>query len=130
MSYQYNPVADLFDVDSALRDIGVDLNTELPAQPALLNAWQDYGSPYKAAGFYKTGLDIVYLEGMIMSGLVDSAAFQLPRGYRPIWPLKFPCVSNDSMGVILITSDGFIVPATPCSNLSVSLNGVMFRAEQ
>ena len=45
MSYQYNPVADLFDVDSALRDIGVDLNTELPAQPALLNAWQDYGSP-------------------------------------------------------------------------------------
>lgn len=96
--------------------------------PAFLNSWTHFGSPYHNAAFWKDPLGFVHLRGVVKSGVVGSAAFTLPPGYRPPGEIAHLVLSNGTTGRVDIQADGSVIPKTPSSNLSVSLdNFVPFK---
>ncbi|MFS0870659.1 hypothetical protein [Paenibacillus xylanilyticus] len=100
--------------------------------PTLLALWVNYSNnPNEAARYKKIG-DVVYLTGIIKSGNYSSAAFYLPKGYRPAGAVAIPVITNTSsgevMGKVTITSDGMV--RISGGNLYVYLDGVTFLAEQ
>lgn len=98
-------------------------------QPAFTNSWTHYGAPYSKAAFIKLPDGFVELTGVIKSGTVGSSAFTLPPGYRPpVAPGPFAVISNAGLGRVDIGTDGTVTPQSPSSNLSVSLEGIRFKA--
>jgi hypothetical protein len=98
--------------------------------PAFQNSWVNYSTTpgYQHAGFWKDPLGWVHLRGLIKSGTVNSAAFTLPPGFRPITGEEiYPVLSNDTIGRVNVSSAGVVTPATPCNNTYVSLAGIRFR---
>jgi hypothetical protein len=97
-----------------------------PVAPAFTNSWVNYDAD-RPAGFYRHG-GRVYLTGIIKSGVMNATALTLPTGYRPsaVSGLIFPAVSNGALGVITVTSAGFVVPNIG-SNVYFCLDGVDFR---
>lgn len=82
------------------------------AAPTFANSWVNYGAPYQAARYTKVN-GIVYLEGVIKSGVVGSAAFTLPAGFRPAAAIILPTQSSsgsNGLGRIDITSAGVVTP--------------------
>lgn len=98
-------------------------------EPAFTHSWVNYGAPYSKAAYIKDPSGDVRLTGVIASGTVGQAAFQLPPGYRPaVDPGPFAVVSNGVFGRVDVGTDGTITPQSPSSNSSVSLEGIVFRA--
>ena len=57
--------------------------------PTLLNGWVNYDTnAYQAARYRKIG-DEVYITGLVRSGTLGTAVFNLPVGYRPLRNLHF-----------------------------------------
>jgi hypothetical protein len=52
-------------------------------EPAFLNSWVNFGSGFASAAFRKDPLGRVHLRGLVKSGTIGAAIFQLPVGYRP-----------------------------------------------
>jgi len=93
------------------------------------HSWTNYGAPYSKAAYFKDPIGWVRLMGVIKGGVVGSPAFQLPPGYRPaVDPGPFPCVSNGVFGRVDVFTDGTVVPTSPSSNTSVSLEVITFKA--
>lgn len=95
--------------------------------PTLLNSWVNFGGTRNPVGYYKDQNSRVYLRGVIKSGVVGSAAFTLPSGYRPANAEIFSVVSNDLFGAVNVLSTGDVTPAIG-SNVYFSLDGISFRA--
>jgi hypothetical protein len=95
--------------------------------PTLLNSWVNLSAPpFNPAGYYRHQ-EIVYLRGVIASGVVGSAAFTLPAGFRPANNHIFAALSNGAIGRLDVTSAGDVIP-TAGSNVYFSLDGISFRA--
>lgn len=95
------------------------------AVSAFLNSWVNFGSPFAPAGYYKDPTGRVYLRGLVKSGTVGQAIFQLPAGYRPPYQTSFPVVSNDLFGEVYVDTSGNVVLFAG-SNSSVYLESVSF----
>lgn len=95
--------------------------------PTFLNSWSNLGGPHQTAAYWKDSDGVVHLAGAIQSGVVPSAAFVLPAGFRPSAQQIFACVSNDALGRIDIKAAGD-VEVTSGSNVFVSLAGITFKA--
>lgn len=95
----------------------------------MTNAWVDYGG-YGTTGYCKTDEGLVKLRGVIKTGTVNSAAFTLPAFYRPATALAFGTISNNVIGRVDISAAGAVTPVTPSNNTYVTLDGIIFRAEQ
>lgn len=50
--------------------------------PALQNGWLWYGAPYPPPRFCRRG-GVVYIQGMVKTGTLNSVIFTLPVGFRP-----------------------------------------------
>lgn len=98
-----------------------------PGQPAFLNSWVNFGSNWQDAGFSRDGFGWVHLRGIIKSGVVGSAAFMLPPGYRPALSETFIVRSNGTTGGVEVLADGSVIPVAPSNNTYVSLSNVRFR---
>jgi hypothetical protein len=87
------------------------------------------GSNFSTAGYYKDGLGVVHLKGLVMSGGADpdTAVFTLPAGYTPPESMFFTCMSNNALGVTFIASSGQVMIRTG-SNVSFCLDGITFKA--
>lgn len=109
--------------DHSWREVGAT------GQPAFQNSWVNFGTPYETAAFYKDSNGIVHLKGLIKSGTVNTIAFTLPVGYRPLKALLFPNGSNGSIGISVIDSTGGVNPAIG-SNVYFGLDGITFKAGQ
>ena len=96
-------------------------------QPAFTNSWTNFGSNWAPASFWRDPLGFVHLRGLIKSGVVDSAAFTLPPGFRPKVNEVFGTVSNAAIGRVDVLTDGTVVPAAPSNNAWVALGGIHFR---
>lgn len=113
--------------------------------PAMQNAWVNFGSTYTTAAYRRDG-NRVTLKGLIKSGVINSAAFTLPAGYRPAQDMHFPAHSAGEttgaasagtahthsvpdQGGVNVFTDGRVVPRTGSSNTNFSLDGVSFIAE-
>ena len=97
--------------------------------PQLLNGWVNFGAPNADAGFYRDAIGIVHIQGTIKNGIMPSAAFQLPAGYRPLGTLAFPVDSGGGYAQLLVNAAGFVGPNVG-GTLAFHLDGVSFRAEQ
>lgn len=101
------------------------------------NSWVNYGSSYAPAAYRKDAQGFVHLRGLIKSGTLGSAAFTLPAGFRPGYVNIYAGRSTVSstwgvanMGRVDIETDGDVIPhATLCNNGYVSLEGIVFLAE-
>ena len=112
--------------DNALK-IPDQIEVGTAGAPAFQNSWVNFSTAtYKAAGYYKHA-GRVYLNGIIKSGTLTTAAFTLPVGYRPITDEIFAVWSNGAFGGLVVDINGLVRPNTG-SNVSFSLDGVSFRA--
>lgn len=116
----------------------VSPDTTAPPPPVwksytLQSGWVDYGAPYAAHAYTKTGYGEVFLKGLIKSGsdARDTTIFVLPPGYRPDTQLAFH-VGSDGNGVsgigridVLPTGEVRFIDG---SNAWISLDSVHFMA--
>lgn len=105
------------------RDLQVEPahDTGAAGEPAFLNAWVNFGAPWQGARFWKDGIGIIHIEGLVKTGVIGSAAFTLPAGYRPGLGLSFAQVTNTGLGQLNVLATGDVVPAIG-GNTYFSLN--------
>lgn len=98
---------------------------------SFLNGWVAYDASMYYAPAYRKVNDMVYLRGLIKSGTANTAAFNLPPGYRPNRNHHQAIAQNDATGFVEV-SGGFFFPAGDVKLRSVgaptwaSLDGVVF----
>jgi hypothetical protein len=104
------------------------INVGAAGAPAFQNGWVNYNSGFSTARFMKTSSGMVIVEGLVMSGTINSAVFTLPVGYRPSGTLIFAPNSSGTSTRLDVTAVG-AVWAQAGANGYFSLGGVMFPAE-
>lgn len=83
--------------------------------PTLKNGWLNYGagSGRPNAGYRIDENGRVWLRGFLKSGTINTAAFTLPAGYRPIFPAgPFVSLANDVIARFDVETDGDVIVAT------------------
>ena len=64
---------------------GIDWhNVGASGEPAFQNSWANVGAPYQVCRFGKLPNNELWIEGRITGGAIDTVAFTLPVGYRPL----------------------------------------------
>jgi hypothetical protein len=121
-------------VKAAVDDNATRLSTleTLPAlvAPTLLGGWSDVAGAFARTGYFKDGMGIVHLRGMVRrtSG-TQTVVFNLPAGYRPSAALQFPTrCGNDTICYFHVNANGdvdFGGPAAGASS-SVTFSGITF----
>lgn len=99
-------------------------------EPAFQNSWVNYGSTLATCAYRKDNNGIVYLKGVIKSGVVGQYIFTLPVGYRPPKNEHFSMYSDNSsvevVASIIVGSDGNVRANVGHNNL-FSLSGASFK---
>lgn len=94
----------------------------------LQNRWVNYGGGYNGAAYFKDSLGIVHLKGLVRNGVMRSAIFTLPAGYRPPGrELHGTSTDPNVAGRIDVLNNGQVLP-TAGSARWISLDGITFRA--
>jgi hypothetical protein len=104
-------------------------NVGASGAPAFQNSWVNNGGGYAPAAYWKDEDGIVTVEGTIKSGTLGVAAFILPPGFRPDQHRLYPAYSNNTLGLVQVTSAGQVQPLATgtASNASYSLDAIRFR---
>ena len=97
--------------------------------PTLLNGWANHGGGYNPAGYMLDGLGFVHLRGFVAYGVMRSAVFTLPAGFRPENREFFACVAGNAFASTLVFPDGSVSPWDGV-NTWLSLDGITFKAAQ
>lgn len=101
--------------------------------PTFTNSWVDYNTGFANAAYRKDAQGYVHLRGLIKSGTIGTAAFNLPAGYRPAAgtnsTLVFGTLSSSGAGRVDVTSAGDVNVLAPSANAWTSLEGITFKAE-
>lgn len=113
---------------------GANLNygTEDWMDPALLNSWVYYGSPFSEPAYYMDAAGRVHLRGLLKDGTVvpGDVLFTLPAGYIPPYDLIFPAPTFGGTCEMRVRQNGDVVcGAIPPNPTYVSLDGISFRSE-
>lgn len=114
-------------IDTQITSLLAKFTSESFIAPTLTNSWVNYNNGYSTVGYYKDAFGVVCFRGLIKSGTINTSAFTLPSGYRPLTTISVPINSNNAFGVLEIRSDGTVVPVMG-SNTWVSFDGISFRA--
>jgi hypothetical protein len=93
------------------------------------NGWVNFGSPWGNASYQIDCNGRVFLSGLIKNGAVDTTAFTLPNGFRPLQTVLASTISVNALGRVNIFTDGTVVPASPSTNGWVSLDGISFVSQ-
>lgn len=99
---------------------------------SLSNSWvYDNSGPYNLPGYYKDPLGIVHLQGKLASGS-QGTIFTLPSGYRPANTNTLATYGTTAgapaVAIISVTSAGVVSVAFTATVLTISLDGLTFRA--
>jgi len=91
-----------------------------------LNSWVNYVTVSVPASYAKDErMGLVYLRGIISTGTINTNAFVLPFGYRPLYQYVFATISNAAIGRLDVKPDGSVLPQAG-NNTYFSLNGIVF----
>lgn len=112
-------------------DLSGKLLQESRTVPTLLNGWQNYGTSYEVAVFWKDKCNVVHLSGMVKGGTVTDGTviFTLPSGYRPRSPEKFLVVSVNAICILDIYTNGNVTIRAGANASWLSLSGISFTVE-
>lgn len=98
-------------------------------EPAFANSWVNFGATDAyPAGFKLVSDTAVRLRGLVKSGTITTTIFTLPVGYRPLYSVRVPVVSNGAFGYCRIESSGAVV-AFAGNNASFSLDNIVFEIQ-
>ncbi len=95
-----------------------------------INSWANYGGAFPGAQATKTEDDMVILNGLMRAGTFGQPAFTLPPTMRPKRTVIRVGTANDAFARIDIDPSGGVKPVTGVASGWVSLDGIMFAAEQ
>lgn len=98
--------------------------------PALTNSWATTfatSNSTQVPGYWKDPTGTVHLRGAASAGVVGSAMFTLPAGYRPPLSEIFAVLSNGAIGRLDVAANGDVTLVAG-SNVYASLAGVRFKA--
>lgn len=121
-----------FDPDGFLTPGASQSSTATPTvswtAPTFTNNWVNFGGGYSNAFYTRDALGIVRIRGVIKDGTVNTSAFTLPAGYRPVAKLSFSILSS-GIGAIgcEIDTTGTVTPTS--GNAAILLDGITFFAE-
>lgn len=97
--------------------------------PTLLSSWENYGSSFVPARFYKNTMGEVIIEGLLKNGASNTIAFELPIGYRPEYTLNFVIVNGaTAIGMCQVSASGAVKIFITATATDVSISGISFRA--
>lgn len=119
-------ISDVYDFAGQRGDLMLSVQPTLVA--AFSGTWANYGATHNPAGYWLDDTGDVCLQGAIAGGVLNTAAFTLPLGYRPDKVVEQAVVSNGALGVINIDAAGVVTPVAG-SAAKFSLEGVRFRAK-
>lgn len=105
-----------------------NLDDDTYITPTFLNNWVNYSSTFQYAGYHKDESGTVHIKGLVKSGTVNTAVFQLPVGYRPLYTHILPADGNSVIERIDVTAAGNVM-AYCASNAWISIE-CSFKAEQ
>jgi hypothetical protein len=103
----------------------VTITQEAWTAPTLLGTWTNVGGGNEVAGFFKDSMGVIHLKGVVTGGTINTAAFTLPVGYRPVNTQNFVADFNNAFGIIQVTNAGSVIPAVG-SNLNCWMSGMTF----
>ncbi len=78
--------------------------------PAFTNSWVNAGGSDAVAAFRQMSDGTTQIKGSIKTGTITTSAFTLPAGYRPSELKRFAVASSGAFGVLLVNTDGTVVP--------------------
>ena len=112
-------------------DLTGELLQEAKIAPTLLNNWQNYGTSYDSAAYWKDKCNVVHLSGMVKGGTITDGTviFTLPTGYRPTAPEKFITVSVNAICILDIYTNGNVTIRAGANASWLSLSGISFKTE-
>ncbi|MFQ5509350.1 MAG: hypothetical protein ACE5FN_08430 [Leptospirillia bacterium] len=132
MSHRIHTVPPPPTADPPLFRFLTDLRGKLAIPPVVLltaadfsNGWSHRGAPYGNAGYTKNR-GAVHLTGVIASGILGLAAYQLPEGFRPPAIICFAVATDAGYGSLEIDTSGYLTPIAGGTAL-FALDGVVFR---
>lgn len=101
-------------------------------QLAFSGAWAQMVAGFREAYYLKDSDGFVHLGGSIKSGVTATTAFTLPAGYRPAATVVFATANFNvpNTSFIQITSAGAVIPNNAVNTNHISLDGIIFKAEQ
>jgi hypothetical protein len=95
-----------------------------------LNGWTSYSSGSFPAAQYRQDADgTVHIRGLVGSGAIGTAIFNLPAGMRPIKTLLRVNQSSNTTGRIDIYASGNVYASTGVAGGWFSLDGISFTPE-
>lgn len=95
-------------------------------QPPFANSWVAYAAGEQVPGFWRDPFGWVYLRGTLKSGTLNTTAFTLPPGFRPLLNESFPAVANSAFAYCSVNASGAVTPVNG-SNVWFSLAGISFK---
>lgn len=100
---------------------------------AFNGAWVYFGGvgifAEDTVGYWRSSSGLVFLKGVVKSGVIPGDLFTLREGFRPAFKKRFPIISNGLFGILSISDVG-VVRIEAGNNTKVELSGIVFRAEQ
>lgn len=103
-------------------------NLGAAGSPAFLSGWEAHPGGFAPPAFRRLS-GMVHFRGLIRSGVVGSAVFYLPGGFRPSNLVLLATISENAIGRVVVFSSGEVRPETPSSDAWVSLDGLSFVQE-
>lgn len=92
--------------------------------------WVNFGAGYAPAAYAKDPLGFVHIRGEVKDGLYGGppyhTVFTLPVEYRPPYNHSQTVECNNAFGVVDILAEGRVVPTVLASNISLSLDPIIF----
>jgi|GEM_PF-1856248 len=95
--------------------------------PGMTNGWITYDATFNPPAYFRDKNGIVHLRGMIKNGTINTAAFNLPAGYRPAYRELFVSLTSTGIGRCDVDAAGNVI-AYQGGTAWFSLDGMSFRA--
>ncbi|NGP57784.1 hypothetical protein FLT15_05065 [Paenibacillus thiaminolyticus] len=102
-------------------------------KPTLLNGWTLSSNGVFPARYYKDGVGIVHVNGIVTGGTTETVVFRLPSGYRPNTTIRTPSIimsgTNVFMAYLDVKASGDVIAVFPTQSTHLTLQ-MSFLAEQ
>ncbi|CAH8772454.1 hypothetical protein [Paenibacillus dendritiformis] len=101
--------------------------------PTLLNGWTLSSNGVFPVRYYKDGVGIVHVNGIVTGGATETVVFRLPAGYRPKTTIRTPSIIMSGTNVFIayldVKASGDVIAVFPTQSTHLTLQ-VSFLAEQ
>ncbi|KZE81470.1 hypothetical protein AV545_08235 [Paenibacillus jamilae] len=114
---------------SVLENKKADKDNPTWLTPTLLNGAMNTSANEQAVQYLKTSDSYVMLRGVLNVAALNTMAFCLPAGYRPLKSMRFVVSANQAFGQFLVGASGDCFLSSGSLTV-IDLSGIVFLAEQ